>query len=230
MSWRRPPEFVIAASTPGYFARIASATRLPIADSLRRVGSRWMSTVCVPITWLRSSAVSAFALVDDRLDVGPRRDADVLGHARRRADPGDVAVLDHQLGDGVAAARVDALDHRDVPDHRVRDPVRVARDHEVDGRVLQPCDDLHDRALPRRRGAGRRSRWRRATAPSWMTTIWTLTPNAAQPLRLRRMRSASSRNAQALGGAGVHELGRRLDRRADDADAHAVDAEDLRRP
>ena len=58
---RRPPELVMAASTPGYLARMASATRLPIADSLRRVGSRRMSPVWVPITWLRSTAVSALA-------------------------------------------------------------------------------------------------------------------------------------------------------------------------
>ena len=32
-SWRRPPELVYAASTPGYFNRMASVTMLPIADS-----------------------------------------------------------------------------------------------------------------------------------------------------------------------------------------------------
>ena len=61
-SCRRPPEFVNAASTPGYFARIASVTRLPMADSNSRLGARRMSTDCVPITLLRSTAVSAFAL------------------------------------------------------------------------------------------------------------------------------------------------------------------------
>src|SRR5664279_1873868 len=38
-SARRPPELVNAASTAGYLARIASATRSPICDSLNRVGS-----------------------------------------------------------------------------------------------------------------------------------------------------------------------------------------------
>ena len=40
---------------------MASATRFPIADSLRRVGSRRMSISWVPMTWLRSTAVSALA-------------------------------------------------------------------------------------------------------------------------------------------------------------------------
>src|SRR4051794_41784594 len=63
MSWRRPPEFVRAASTPGYLARIASATRLPMFDSFKRSGlSRLRSTLWVPITLLRSTAVSALAL------------------------------------------------------------------------------------------------------------------------------------------------------------------------
>ena len=61
MSARRPPEFVSAASTPGYVASIASVTRLPIADSDSRAGSRRMSPCCVPITAVRSSSVSAFA-------------------------------------------------------------------------------------------------------------------------------------------------------------------------
>ena len=61
-SARRPPEFVIAASTPGYLSRIASVTRLPISDSCRRVGSRRMLFACVPMTWLRRTAVSASAL------------------------------------------------------------------------------------------------------------------------------------------------------------------------
>ncbi len=50
-----------AASTPGYFSRIASVTMFPISDSWSRVGARVMSFNCVPITWLRSTAVSAFA-------------------------------------------------------------------------------------------------------------------------------------------------------------------------
>jgi hypothetical protein len=59
MSARRPPELVSAASMPGYLSSIASARRLPIADSFKRVGSRRMSTDWLPITWLRSTAVSA---------------------------------------------------------------------------------------------------------------------------------------------------------------------------
>ena len=54
-------------------------------------GSRRMSTVCVPITPVAQRRRVGVGLVDDRLHVGPRRDAEVLGHARRRAGPGDVA-------------------------------------------------------------------------------------------------------------------------------------------
>ena len=51
----------MAASTPGYLTRIASATMLPIADSSSRVGARLMSIDWVPITWFRSTAVCALA-------------------------------------------------------------------------------------------------------------------------------------------------------------------------
>ena len=70
MSWRRPPELVIAASTPGYFARIASATRLPIADSLQA------RRVAQDVDALRPDHLVAqhrgvgVGLVDDRLHVG----------------------------------------------------------------------------------------------------------------------------------------------------------------
>ena len=97
MSWRSPPEFVYAASTPGYLARIASATRLPISDSKSRVGARMMSLSCVPITWLRRTAVWAFAVVDDRLHVGPLGDAEGLGDARGTAGPVTSPPVDHQL-------------------------------------------------------------------------------------------------------------------------------------
>ena len=76
-------------------------------------------------------------LVDDRLHVGSRGDTEVLRHPRRTADPRDVAVAHHQLGDRVAPTGVDTLDHRDVADHGVGDAMRVPGDHEVDGRVLQ---------------------------------------------------------------------------------------------
>ena len=43
--------------------RLASrrSTMFPISDSKSRVGARRMSFSCVPITWLRSTAVAAFA-------------------------------------------------------------------------------------------------------------------------------------------------------------------------
>jgi hypothetical protein len=61
ISARSPPELVMAASTPGYLSNMASATRSPTADSCNRVGSLRMSAVWVPMTLLRSTAVSALA-------------------------------------------------------------------------------------------------------------------------------------------------------------------------
>ena len=83
-------EFVYAASTPGYFSRIASATMLPIADSLEPC------RVPLDVDRLRTDHLVAqtarlcVGIVDDRLHVRPRRDADVLGDAGRRAGPLDV--------------------------------------------------------------------------------------------------------------------------------------------
>ena len=105
-SARRPPELVYAASTPGYFSRIASATMLPIADSNRRVGARLMSNCWVPMTLVAQDRGLGVGLVDDRLDVGTAGHADVLGHAGRAAGPLDVAVADHELEHRVAGAGV----------------------------------------------------------------------------------------------------------------------------
>ena len=58
---------------------------LPISDSKSRVGARVMSFSCVPITWLRSTAVWALASSTIACDVGPLGDAEVL--ATRVAPP-----------------------------------------------------------------------------------------------------------------------------------------------
>ena len=99
---RRPPEFVYAASTPGYFARIASVTRLPIADSKSRVGCAQDVDGLRPITLLRRTAVLAFAsstIACTSLRAGTPR-----FFATRVAPPAhcDVTALDHQLEDRVA--------------------------------------------------------------------------------------------------------------------------------
>ena len=73
-SARSPPELVYAASTPGYFARIASATMFPIADSSSRVGARLMSAACVPIDAVAQDRRLGVRVIDDRLDVAPLRD------------------------------------------------------------------------------------------------------------------------------------------------------------
>ena len=86
-----------------------------------------------------------------------------------------------------------------------------------------------DRALPRRRRASRRRGWRRASAPSWITTTCTRTPCRREPRRLPLDPLRLVEEREPLGGAGAHELRRRPHGRADDADPHAVDAEDLRR-
>ena len=58
---RRPPELVAAASTSGYFSRIASATMLPISDSLESGRVAQDVVDWVPMTSLRSTAVCSFA-------------------------------------------------------------------------------------------------------------------------------------------------------------------------
>ena len=113
-SARRPPELVSAASTPGYFA----AHRVGDEVAHRRLAQA--RRVAQDVDRLRADHLVAqrrrlgVGRVDDRLHVGPRRDAEGLGDARRRAGPGDVVALDHQLRDRVAAAGVEALDDRDV--------------------------------------------------------------------------------------------------------------------
>ena len=110
------------------------------------------------------------------------------------------------------------------------DAVRVPRDDEVDRRVLErlrrcrmigPCHGLRGLAVD-------------ALAPSDGALVdhddLHLHARACAAARTRCwMRAASSRKSEPLGRVGAHELGRRPDRRADHADAHAVDAEDLRR-
>ena len=156
MSARRPPEFVIATCTPSsaYLSRIASATKLPIEDSRSRAGSsRSEVDRRAADDDVEQRRGVGGRLVDDRLHVGPLGDADVLGQARRRTRPLDVAVVDQQLRHRVADAGVEALDHGDAADDGVRRAVRVPRDHQVDGGVLQLVDDPDDRAVPRRRRA-----------------------------------------------------------------------------
>ena len=110
---------------------------LPIADSLSRAGSRRMSIACVPITWLRNTAVSALAWLTIACTSARGATPRFLATRVARADPRDVAVAHHQLRHRVAAAGVDALDHRDVADDGVGDAMRVSGEDEVDRRVLQ---------------------------------------------------------------------------------------------
>ena len=134
---------------PGYFPSIASATMLPISDSCSRVGSRRMSLACVPITWLRRTAVCALASSTIAWTSGRPRDAERLGDPGRPSGPRHVAVAHHQLEHGVRRAGVDALGDEDVAAHQVRHAVGVADDHRVDGRVLERVGDVEDRTLPR---------------------------------------------------------------------------------
>ena len=64
--------------------------------------------------------------------------------------------------------------------------------------------------------------------PWWMTTTWTLTPSAREPLGLGRDPRRLVEEGQAGGRAGGDELGRVLELGADDADLDAVDGEDDR--
>ena len=200
---------------------------LPIADSESRVGSRLMSSLCVPITWLRNTAVSAFALSTIALHVGARPDAEVLGDARGRARPGHVAVLDEQLGHRVAAAGVDALDHRDVPDDRVGDRCvwpAITRSTVVSCSasaipMIGPCQGeaaVSPMALDP------------SAAPSWMTHDLHVTPCARSRCDSCLIRSRLVEERRPFGRSGAHELGR-VHGRADHADAHAVDPEHRRR-
>ena len=108
-----------------------------------------MSIACVPITWLRSTAVCALASSTIACTSGRVGDAEVLGDAGGAARPLDVAALDHQLEHRVARPGVDALGDEDVADHQVRHAVRVAGDDRVDRRVLDALGDVDDRAVPR---------------------------------------------------------------------------------
>ena len=159
---RRGEDEVLARVRPSWCTRrrrpgTSPASRRPpcCPSPTRRAGSgpAVMSFSCVPITWLRSTAVWAFASSTIALHVGPLGDAEVLGDAGRAAGPLDVAALDHQLEDGVARPGVDALGDQDVADHQVRDAVGVPDDDGVDRRVL--------RARPRCRGSGRPTARRR---------------------------------------------------------------------
>jgi hypothetical protein len=166
-------------------------------------------------------------LVDDRLHVGPRGDALVLGDAVRGTGPDDVRALDHQLRHRVADAGVEALDHGDAADDRVRGPVGVSGDHEVDRRVLELLGDAHDRALPRLRRVRRDAVGAelRALVDDHDLDLHAPAPElprlALDPLRLVE-------ELEAGGGVLTHQLRRRPDHRADDADAYPVDAEDRR--
>ena len=165
MSARRPPEFVIAASTPGYLARIASATMLPIADSLQAgrvaqdVGRLRPDHLVAQDRPSRRSPASTIAWTSARgatpMFLATRVDA---------ARPLDVAVPDHHLDHRVAAAGVDALDDGDLADDSVGDAMGVAGDDEVDRRVLQLLRDVDDRARPTAPAGCRRPRWRRVGA------------------------------------------------------------------
>ena len=113
------------------------------------VGARRMSNCWVPMTWLRSTAVWALASSTMPCTSAPGH-AEVLGHPGRCAGPLDVAAVHHELRDRVAGSGVEALGHEDAADHGVGDPVGVAGEHDVDGRVLDGFGDRLDRTLVRR--------------------------------------------------------------------------------
>ena len=100
-----------------------------------------MSADWVPITRLRSGAVAVLAASTMALTSGRWATPRFLATRVAAPSPRDVAVVDHQLGDRVAAAGVDTLDDRDVADHGVGDAVGVAGDDQVDGGVLELLDD-----------------------------------------------------------------------------------------
>ena len=182
-----------------------------------------MSAAWVPITWLRSTAVSRVGLVDDRLHVGARGDTEVLGDPGRAAGPLHVAAGDHQLQHRVAGTGVDALGDQDVPDHQVGHPVGVPGDDGVDRGVLS-ASAMPTIGRPTERPACRRRRWRPFAVPSWITTICTSTPARAQPLGLRGDPLAGGRNVSPSVAPADTSSGVFSSAGADHADLDAVDA------
>ena len=128
----------------------------------------------------------------------------------------------------VAAAGVEALDDRDVADDRVGD--RCVWPAITRSTVVScSADDVDDRALPR---LGRVAVDRVGAEHGALVDDHDLHPHAAARGAARTRAGcarASSRKSRPCGGVGAHELRRRAHRRADHADADAVDAEDRRR-
>ena len=202
-----------------------------MSDSRRRAGlSRRMSTLELPMTTLRSGAVSALALSTIALTSARGRDAEVLGRARRGAGPGDVVAADHQLRHRVADAGVEALDDRDPADDRVRRPVGVAGDHEVDRRVLELAPRCPMIGPVPRRGGVAVDAVGAGDCPLVDDHDLDLHAPATEPARLALDPLGLVEERQARRVAGLDQLRRVANDRADDADPHAVDAEDLRGP
>ena len=221
---------VYAASTPGYLSRIASATMLPIADSMQP------GRVALDVDRLGADHLVAqdggLRRWRRRRSPGrrPAGDAEVLGDAGRAAGPVDVAALDHQLEHRVASrpALMPSVT-RMLPTHQVRDPVGVADDHRVDRRVLEGWSAMARIGPSHGTPGALPIGFVPDAVPWWMTTTWTLTPclrRRSDSALIRRPRAGRSGPAVL---PARDELGRALQLGADDADLDAVDVEDVRR-